>query len=81
MENHPQAISFANSYFSLVDGLAPGLDGHLAEDVVLDWFGRTIRGRKNVADFIKYHKVASRHVFNDITPVGCINYKKSRSVE
>ncbi|XP_046743675.1 uncharacterized protein LOC124409831 [Diprion similis] len=78
MEEQSQAISFANSYFSLVDGLAPGLEDHLAHNVVLDWFGRTIRGRENVAAFMKTHKVASRHVFNCIESASSISYRKSQ---
>ncbi|XP_029036290.2 uncharacterized protein LOC114872815 isoform X2 [Osmia bicornis bicornis] len=76
MDERMQAISFANSYFALVDGLASGLENHLSEDVVLDWFGRTVRGRRNVTTFIEAHKVNSRHIFSEITPVAGIGYKK-----
>lgn len=74
-----QAISFANSYFALVDGLASGLENHLSEDVVLDWFGRTVKGRRNVTTFIEAHKVNSRHIFSQIVPVPGIGYKKKQS--
>ncbi|XP_012254140.2 uncharacterized protein LOC105684957 [Athalia rosae] len=81
MEDQLQAISFANSYFSLVDGLAPGLEDHLDENVVLDWFGKTIRGRENVTAFMKAHNAArfSRHKFNRISPVPGIVYRKSQA--
>lgn len=75
-DEYAEAISFANSYFALVDGLAFGIENHLAKDVVLDWFGRTIRGRTNVATFMQTHKVSSRHIFSSITPTSCIAYKK-----
>lgn len=79
MDERTRAISFANCYFALVDGLASGLAGHLAEDVVLDWFGRTVRGRKNVTSFMEAHKVNSRHVFRSITPISGINYERKSS--
>ncbi|XP_043253447.1 uncharacterized protein LOC122397975 [Colletes gigas] len=79
MDEHTQAISFANNYFALVDGLASGLENHLSNDVVLDWFGRTIRGRKNVTAFMEAHKVNSRHKFRNIVPIASIGYKKKRS--
>ncbi|XP_076303426.1 uncharacterized protein LOC143221792 [Lasioglossum baleicum] len=76
MNESTQAISFANCYFSLVDGLASGFEDHLAEDVLLDWFGKTIRGRKNVAAFMEAYKVTSRHIFKTIVPSSDIGYKK-----
>ena len=79
MDEHRQAISLANSYFALVDGLASGLESHLSEDVVLDWFGRRIIGRRRVIAFIQAHKVNSRHMFADIVPTAGIGYKKKHS--
>ncbi|KAK2587281.1 hypothetical protein KPH14_003009 [Odynerus spinipes] len=76
-DEHSRAVSFANCYFALVDGLASGLENHLAEDVVLDWFGRTIRGKRNVSTFIRTHKVNSRHMFASIKPTGGIGYKNN----
>lgn len=75
MDKSTQAISFANSYFALVDGLASGLESHLSEDVVLHWFGRTVTGRKNVSAFMETHKVNSRHRFVHIAPTTGIGYK------
>ncbi|XP_015114767.1 uncharacterized protein LOC107039580 [Diachasma alloeum] len=79
-EELSQAVSFVNSYFALVDGLASDLEDHLADDVVLDWFGQTIKGRKDVASFMKYQKIKSRHVFNEITPKTSIGYREHRSL-
>ena len=75
-DEHSRAVSFANSYFTLVDGLASGLEEYLAEDVILDWFGRTVTGKANVNTFMKVHKVNSRHVFNNILPTESIGYRK-----
>ncbi|XP_033210672.1 uncharacterized protein LOC117168883 isoform X2 [Belonocnema kinseyi] len=71
-----RAVSFANSYFTLVDGLASGLEDYLVGDVILDWFGRTVRGKRNVNTFMKAHKVNSRHIFNNIVPTETIGYRK-----
>lgn len=75
MDEHTQAISFANSYFALVDGLASGFENHLAENVILDWFGRVIRGRKNVKAFMGSRKANSRHMFTRIVPTGSIDFE------
>lgn len=71
-----QAISFANIYFSLIDGLISGLESCLSQDVVLDWFGNVINGRKNVSAFIKNHKIISRHIFSHIIPITGISLEK-----
>ncbi|XP_076237346.1 uncharacterized protein LOC143181043 [Calliopsis andreniformis] len=76
MDERVQAISFTNNYFALVDGLASGLESRLSENVVLDWFGRQIKGRRNVTAFMETHKVTSRHIFVDIVPSTGIEYKK-----
>lgn len=75
-DEYSRAVSFANSFFALVDGLASGLENHLADNVILDWFGRTVRGKRNVATFIKTNKVDSRHMFASIKPTDGIGYKK-----
>ncbi|KOX70933.1 hypothetical protein WN51_03362 [Melipona quadrifasciata] len=74
-----QAISFANIYFSLVDGLISGLENCLSENVVLDWFGNVIEGRKNVSAFIKNHKTISKHIFLDITPITGVSFEEKHS--
>ncbi|XP_029173831.1 uncharacterized protein LOC114942599 isoform X2 [Nylanderia fulva] len=42
---------------------------HLANCVVLKWFGKEITGKKNVAAFIAFHKTESFHTFHDIMPI------------
>ncbi|XP_076676217.1 LOW QUALITY PROTEIN: uncharacterized protein LOC143373156 [Andrena cerasifolii] len=69
MDEHRRAISLANNYFALVDGLASDLESHLLEDVVLDWIGRRIRGRRCVTAFIQAHKVSSKRMFTDVIPI------------
>ncbi|XP_033356125.1 uncharacterized protein LOC117236869 isoform X1 [Bombus vosnesenskii] len=76
MENHTEAISFANSYFALVDGLVSGLENQLSEDVVLYWFGSLIKGRKHVSTFLRSRKLNSRHIFSHIISTTDINYEK-----
>ncbi|XP_071862592.1 uncharacterized protein isoform X2 [Bombus fervidus] len=78
MENHTQAISFANSYFALVDGLVSGLESQLSEDVVLYWFGSLIKGRKHVSTFLRGRKQNSRHIFSHIISTTDISYEKER---
>lgn len=73
-----QAILFAEYYFALADGIFPGLECHLEKDVVLDWFGRTIKGKKNVTAFIKSNRISTLHLFTDITSISSIICNKKQ---
>ncbi|CAD6237156.1 GSCOCG00002170001-RA-CDS [Cotesia congregata] len=77
-EDLSEAVSFANGYFALADGLIDDLANYLAEDVILDWFGQTIKGRKNVSAFMKFQNVNSRHIIDEINPSTTIEYRKIR---
>ncbi|XP_014483485.1 PREDICTED: uncharacterized protein LOC106749002 [Dinoponera quadriceps] len=72
LDERAQAISFTEYYFALVDGILPGFQKHLAKNVMLDWFGKKINGKKNVTTFIKSDKIRTLHVFTEITPVSAI---------
>jgi len=78
-DEHAQTISIANHYFLLVDGMVPGFKEHLAEHVVLKWFGQEIKGRENVTAFIRSNKTESFHTFPNITPISGISYESKQS--
>ncbi|XP_012278266.1 uncharacterized protein LOC105698527 isoform X2 [Orussus abietinus] len=78
-QRHPEIISFANGYFALADGLVSGLKDHLAKDVVLDWFGTIIRGRRRVAFFMENFSRNYSHVFEDILPREALDQSEYRS--
>ncbi|XP_011145784.1 uncharacterized protein LOC105186946 [Harpegnathos saltator] len=78
VDERAQAISLAEYYFSLADGIFPGLESHLAKNVVLDWFGRKIKGKENVTAFITSDKTSSLHVFTDIKSISGIVYNKKK---
>ncbi|KYN15425.1 PREDICTED: uncharacterized protein LOC108765127 [Trachymyrmex cornetzi] len=79
VDEHAEAISIANYYFMLVDGMVPGFKDHLAEDVVLKWFGNVITGRKKVTAFMLFNKTESFHTFSDIMPISGIPHKSKQS--
>jgi len=78
-DERAQAISVANRYFVLADGMVPGLKDYLAEHVVLNWFGKIIKGRENVAAFMLSNKKESFHTFSDIMPISGISCNSKRS--
>lgn len=78
VDERAQAISVANHYFVLADGMVFGFKDHLAKHVVLKWFGQVIRGKENVADFMLANKKNSFHTFSDIIPISDISCKNKR---
>lgn len=74
-----RAISVANHYFMLADRMIPGLENHLSKNVVLEWFGKKITGKKDVAAFIMSHKTEFFHTFDDIIPILGITTKEKQS--
>lgn len=80
VDEHAEAISIANRYFMLVDGIIPGFKDHLAEHVILKWFGKVITGRKKVTAFMLSNKMESFHTFSDIiSPISGIPHKSKQS--
>lgn len=73
-EKSVNAETFLEKYFAFADNKISGFENYLAENVLLDWFGKTIQGRKNVAEFIGIHKVNSKHVFDSVRHVTKIGY-------
>lgn len=78
-DKRAQAISVANHYFMLADGMVSGFKDHLAEHIVLKWFGHVIRGKENVADFILSNKKNSFHMFSDIMPISDISCRRNET--
>lgn len=66
--NLVEAISFMECYAGLVDRLFFYLKDYLAEDVVLQWFGRTIRGNRHVTSFMLCDNMDTFHMFTKIKP-------------
>lgn len=63
---HAPGRTFAMWYKSVVDHDRYNIGAYLADGVVLEWFGRTIRTRKKVFSFMKYDMQCSNHDFTTI---------------
>ncbi|XP_063237058.1 uncharacterized protein LOC134539206 [Bacillus rossius redtenbacheri] len=60
------ADSFAAVYCRLLDESRDRLSSCLAGDAVLDWFGREVCGRENIAHFVLLEVPASTHAFSSV---------------
>lgn len=64
-----QARTFVSWYKRMIDYERQNFALYLSDEVVLEWFGKTIRKRKKVASFLKYDMQSSKH---DLTTVESI---------
>lgn len=60
---------FASWYKHMVDDQRQNLGLYLTDDVVLEWFGRTIKTRKKVSSFLKFDMQSSRHDFTTVESI------------
>lgn len=71
-----EAINYMEYYAGLVDAIIPDLEDHLADNVELYWFGKKIKGKRNVVNFIQCDQVNTLHLFTSILPISNIIYEK-----
>ncbi|KAL3267112.1 hypothetical protein HHI36_011252 [Cryptolaemus montrouzieri] len=80
-EQIKDATSFCDFYIDLVHSFNDKTKYFLSEDVVLDYFGHTIKGQKNVTSYIKNNIVNVEHLFRDAKPVHKIGFRDTHIVK
>lgn len=61
-----QACLFAEWFRRLVDSDRSSLSLYLADDAILQWFGRTIKMKKKISGFLKYDMHCTSHRFTSV---------------
>lgn len=74
------AINFAEVFCTLLDKQRDQLATYLADDAVLDWFGRTISSKESIAGFMKLEVPETVHRFTSVEPSGPIQHRKKALV-
>lgn len=75
-----EAKRFIDFYENTVDNVKDSFKYHLSEGVVLDWFGKTVKGIKNITSFINSKTAACTHHFTNAKPVEKIGFRDSHIV-
>lgn len=70
------AVNFAEVFCTLLDKQRDQLATYLADDAVLDWFGRTISSKDSIAGFMKLEVPETVHRFTSVEPSGPIQHRK-----
>ncbi|KAK9872172.1 hypothetical protein WA026_016225, partial [Henosepilachna vigintioctopunctata] len=75
------ATSFCDFYIDLIHSFNEKLKYFLSEDIVLDYFGHTIKGQKNVTSYIMSNIVNVAHLFQNTKPIDKIGFRDTHIVK
>ncbi|CAH0560386.1 unnamed protein product [Brassicogethes aeneus] len=76
-----EAKDFGEFYIDLVENYKTTVKYYLSDDIVLDWFGQTVKGEKKVNLFIKSNVATVKHFFSDAKPVENIGFRDTHVVK
>jgi hypothetical protein len=74
------AVNLAEFFCTLLDKQRDQLATYLADDAVLDWFGRTINSKDSIAKFMKLEVPETVHSLISVEPSGPIEHLKKALV-
>ena len=72
------AKKFIVWYKSKIDSDRQHLSSYLSDNIILEWFGRTIKTRKKVSSFVKNDIQCSRHDFTSIESIDKIELRNEK---
>ncbi|CAG9864684.1 unnamed protein product [Phyllotreta striolata] len=75
-----EAEHFTEFYIDKLENDFQHFGYYISDDVILDWFGQTIKGKKTVLEFIE-RALSFTHLLTNIVPVKGIGFKDSHKVK
>lgn len=76
-----EAKTFGNFYIEKMENERDSLKYFLSQDVILDWFGHTVKGNKNVIAFLKKTLASVNHIISDFKPATKIGFRDTHVVK
>lgn len=76
-----EAKIFGEFYVDMMENYRNTVKYYLSEDVILDWFGQTVKGEQNVSVFLKKTLSSVKHHFSDAIPVRKIGFRDTHVVK
>lgn len=76
-----EARAFGEFYIEKMETQMESLKCFLSEDVILDWFGQTIKGEKNVIIFLKKTLTSVNHLISNFMPAKKIGFRDTHVVK
>lgn len=75
-----EAKRFLQFYETTIDNQKGLFKYHLAENAVLDWFGKTVKGLKNIKEFLNTSATSCTHHFTNVKVVDKIGFRDTHIV-
>lgn len=76
-----EAKTFGEFYVDMMENYRNTVKYYLSEDVILDWFGQTVKGEQNVSVFLKKTLSTVKHYFSDAVPAKKIGFRDTHVVK
>ncbi|XP_057655123.1 uncharacterized protein LOC130893214 [Diorhabda carinulata] len=76
-----QAKNFVDFYIDKIENQRNYFRYYLSEDVILDWFGQTVKGEKNVNAFLNKTITSVNHILSETVPATKIGSRESHVIK
>lgn len=80
-EEVSEAEKFSDFLMNLLENHNECLVYYLADTALLDWFGHTIKGPKNIVAYLKKNAGKCKHRFTNPSPVRKIGYRENHVIK
>lgn len=76
-----EAQAFGDFYIEKIENQRETLKYVLSDDVILDWFGQTVNGEKNVIEFFKKTFSSVNHIISKFQPTKKIGFRDTHIIK
>ncbi|XP_054263570.1 uncharacterized protein LOC128986962 [Macrosteles quadrilineatus] len=74
-EIEERCTKMANTFVSMMDNYLGWAPHELHEDAVMDWFGRFVRGRSSIINFLRSHVSQTQHVIESVSKIPPVTHR------
>lgn len=75
------ARSFGEFYVEKMENYQSTMKYYFSEDIILDWFGQTVKGEKSVTAFLKKTFSSVNHILSEFKPTKKIGFRDTHIVK
>lgn len=75
-----EAKAFTNFYIDMFENHLNTFSFYLSESATLDWFGKTIKGEKDIGAFLKNNAATIKHLMCDPKPVNEVGHRDTHVI-
>lgn len=75
-----EAKNFLKFYTNMMDNHKSSFKYHLSETAVLDWFGKTVKGSRNIGVFLNSSTTSCTHHFTNVKPAAKIGFRDTHVI-